>query len=112
MAQKVTTTLVDDIDGSVIEPNTGRSITFAFDGSNYEIDLSEANFGKFRDAISDYIAASRRVGRGTTRTSRAQRNNTEDLTAIRTWAAAHGHAVSPRGRIAQSVKDDFYAANT
>ncbi|ROS75873.1 Lsr2 protein [Curtobacterium sp. PhB130] len=110
MAQKVTTTLIDDIDGSVIEVNTGRSITFAFDGSDYEIDLSEANSGKFRDAISDYIAASRRVSRGATRTSRTQRNNTEHLAAIRTWAAAHGHTVSQRGRIAQSIKDEFYAA--
>ncbi|OAV84619.1 hypothetical protein PTTG_31153, partial [Puccinia triticina 1-1 BBBD Race 1] len=38
-----------------------RTVEFAFDGSNYEIDLSNDNVDKFREAISDYVAAARKV---------------------------------------------------
>lgn len=114
MAQKVTTTLIDDLDGSAIEDGNGGTVNFAFDGDHYEIDLSESNTDKLREALSDYIAAARRVsGRNAgsgTRSTRTQAAQKEDLAAIREWASANGHDVSQRGRIAQSVKDAFYAA--
>lgn len=40
MAQRVLTQLVDDIDGTELEDGQGETVTFALDGSNYEIDLS------------------------------------------------------------------------
>ena len=61
MAQKVTVQLVDDLDDSPITTGEGRTVEFAFDGSSYEIDLSNDNVDKFREAISDYIAAARKV---------------------------------------------------
>uniref|UniRef100_UPI002590A86C histone-like nucleoid-structuring protein Lsr2 n=1 Tax=uncultured Curtobacterium sp. TaxID=331964 RepID=UPI002590A86C len=71
MAQKVTTHLVDDLSGDVIEDGQGRTVQFAFDGSSYEIDLTDDNADNLREAFSDYIAAARKVaGRGT-RTSSA-----------------------------------------
>ena len=73
MAQKVTVQLVDDLDDSPITAGDGRTVEFAFDGSTYEIDLSNDNVDKFRDAISDYIAAARKVsGRRTGRTGRSE----------------------------------------
>ena len=61
MAQKVTVQLVDDLDDSPITAGEGRTVEFAFDGSTYEIDLSNDNVDKFREAISDYVAAARKV---------------------------------------------------
>lgn len=114
MAQKVTTTLIDDLDGSTIKDGNGGTVNFAFDGAQYEIDLSASNTEKLREALSDYVAAARRVnGRNAgsgTRVTRNQAAQKEDLAAIREWASANGRDVSQRGRIAQSVKDAFYAA--
>ncbi len=61
MAQKVTVQLVDDLDDSPITTGEGRTVEFGFDGSSYEIDLTNDNVDKFREAISDYIAAARKV---------------------------------------------------
>ncbi len=61
MAQKVTVQLVDDLDDSPITPGEGRTVEFAFDGRPNEIDLTDDNVDKFREAISDYVAAARKV---------------------------------------------------
>jgi hypothetical protein len=113
VAQKVTTHLVDDLTGDTIEPGTGRTMQFAFDGSSYEIDLTDANTDKLREALSDYIAAARKLsGRGSRTTSTAKdRSNSNDLAKIRVWAMANGHQVAARGRISQAVRDAYEAAN-
>ena len=43
--------ITDDIDGS---PDA-QTITFSFDGQNYEIDLSQENQEKFRQALAPYL---------------------------------------------------------
>ncbi len=113
MAQKVTTHLVDDLTGDTIESGAGRTVQFAFDGSSYEIDLTEENADKLRDALSDYIAAARKVsGRATRSAGPAKgRSNPDDLAKIRVWAMANGHQVAARGRISQEVRDAYDAAN-
>ena len=61
MATMTTVTLVDDLDGS----EASGSVSFALDGASYEIDLSEDNAEKLRDALAGYVASARRVeGRG------------------------------------------------
>jgi hypothetical protein len=114
MAQKVTTHLVDDLSGDTIGDGEGRTVTFAFDGSSYEIDLSDDNFDKFREAISDYIAAGRKVsGRSSRGASAGSKNRSDpnELAKIRVWAMANGHEVAARGRISQQVRDAYDAAN-
>ncbi|WIB00315.1 Lsr2 family protein [Curtobacterium sp. MCBA15_012] len=112
MAQKVTTHLVDDLSGDVIEPGKGSTVQFAFDGSNYEIDLTDDNADNLREAFSDYIAAARKVtGRSGRSTSAKDRSNPDELAKIREWAAANGHEVAARGRISQQVRDAYAAAN-
>src|SRR5919202_3746623 len=51
------TVITDDMDGS---PDA-QTITFRFDGQNYEIDLSRENQEKFRQALTPYLAKSRVV---------------------------------------------------
>ncbi|TCU42687.1 Lsr2 protein [Curtobacterium sp. PhB42] len=114
MAQKVTTHLVDDLTGDIIE-HGGKNVTFSFDGSHYEIDLSDDNVEQLREAFSDYVAAAREVssrgGRGGRGFGTTQRSSPDELAKIREWAAANGHEVAPRGRISQAVKDAYDAAH-
>lgn len=116
MAQKVTRQLVDDLSGDVIEDGKGRTVQFAFDGSSYEIDLTEENADNLREAFSDYIDAARKVSGRSSRTASASasskaRSNPDELAKIREWAAANRHEVAARGRISQQVRDAYDAAN-
>jgi hypothetical protein len=117
MAQKVTVQLVDDLDDSPIAAGDGRTVEFAFDGSSYEIDLSNDNVDKFREAISDYIAAARKTaGRRTGSTAAKssgspKRGNSEELGKIREWAKENGYEVSSRGRISTQVQEAYAAAH-
>ncbi|WP_263090278.1 histone-like nucleoid-structuring protein Lsr2 [Curtobacterium sp. RIT-PI-V] len=114
MAQKVTTTLVDDLTGDTIEDGEGRTVTFGFDGTHYEIDLGDENADALREAFSDYVASARKVsGRSSRSTSGStpKRGNSEELAKIREWANANGHEVSSRGRISQAVRDAYEAAH-
>lgn len=112
MAQKIITTLVDDLTGETIEDGSGKTVQFGFDGSPYEIDLTNENAGKLREAIADYVAAARKTsGRSTrTQTSSSGRTDPDELAKIREWAATNGHEVAARGRISQAVRDAYAAA--
>ncbi len=66
MAQQTIVTLVDDLDGSQAD----QTVEFGLDGVSYEIDLSEPNAAKLRDALAGFVSHARRTGgrrRGTTR---------------------------------------------
>lgn len=111
MAQKIM--LIDDIDGTDAE----ETVTYTVDGQDYEIDLSGANAKKFRDALEPYLAVSREVERQLvsppTRSTRRRGGGSgrNDLTEVRTWAAAQGLKVNPRGRISKEVLDQYDAAH-
>lgn len=57
MAQKVVTTLVDDLDGT---PATG-AVRFGLDGKVYEIDLNDKNQEKLTKALRPFISSARQV---------------------------------------------------
>src|SRR4051795_11988218 len=60
MARKVQVILSDDLDENV---SADETVSFALDGTNYEIDLSDKNATEMRDAFSRYVQAARKVGR-------------------------------------------------
>jgi len=64
MARRTITQLIDDLDGSVIDGGMGRTVVFEFDGTNYEIDLTDAHLDELRAALAPYVAAGRRTSRG------------------------------------------------
>jgi hypothetical protein len=84
-----------------------------WDGKDYEIDLSEANAGKLREALRPYVTAARKAstGNGGRKRGAGTTSSAGETAAIRAWAKAHGYPVSDRGRIHQSVKDAYYAAH-
>lgn len=101
--------LVDDIDGT--ESKDIQTVTFGLGGATYEVDLNKKNSKKLEDALAPFLKVARKAGGSTGRKTRGTATkSTEDLDAIRTWAAKNGHTVSSRGRIAQTVKDAYYAA--
>jgi hypothetical protein len=111
MARKVLVRLVDDLDGL---PSEGvATVTFSLDGVSYQIDLNEANAGKLRDGLADFISAARRTGgrmkRGSAAGGRGASAN--DGPAIREWAREQGHELAERGRIPSHIVDAFHAAN-
>jgi hypothetical protein len=112
MAQKVTVTLVDDLDGSQAE----ETVEFGLDGATYEIDLSGDNAGRLRESLAEYVDHARRAG-GRRRTGvrpaagrppRTASADREQNQAIRDWARKQGMKVSDRGRIPAEVLEAYH----
>ena len=112
MAQRTITRLVDDIDGTEIEGDAGQTVKFGLDGRDYEIDLSNENADGLRSALSRYVDAARKVGGRTMRNGSAKSSAKSDISpqAVREWAKFSKVEVSARGRIPQSVIEQFRAA--
>ncbi|MFF5230247.1 Lsr2 family protein [Dactylosporangium sp. NPDC000521] len=117
MAKRVIHELIDDLDGKPAD----ETVTFGVDGVEYRIDLSASNASRLRDVLSPFVSAGTRVradGPGSARARSQPAKPSEPLRAerarnqaIREWAAANGIFVSPRGRIAQQVIDQYRAEN-
>ncbi len=120
MAQKVTVTLVDDLDGGTAE----ETVEFGIDGVAYEIDLSTDNAVNLRDAVAGYVAHARKAGGGqrrrgggtqTRRSAGAASGRAavdrEQNQAIREWARKNGMNVSDRGRIPAEVLEAYHKKN-
>ncbi|MEV7806848.1 Lsr2 family protein [Microbispora sp. NPDC088329] len=114
MAKHTQVILIDDLDGG----EANETVTFAIDGTSYEIDLSDGNAKRLRDALSPFVSSARRADSGQARGRRrgagggGQRAMTREKSAeIRAWAKAHGHPVSERGRIAASIVQAYEDAH-
>jgi hypothetical protein len=110
MAKRQVVTITDDIDGR----EGAETVTFAYAGRFYEIDLREKNRTKLEKALEPFIGAARRADGG----GRSRRNGSRlaahtsglDRQAIRAWAAEHGFEVSGRGRISKKVIEEYQQA--
>lgn len=114
MVTKTTIALIDDFDGTELPEGT-RPTLFGIDGSTYEIDLSETNAERLKDALAPFIENARpvRAARSSARTMPSRRRaiaNSERLAKIRAWAEANNKAVASRGRIAESIVAEYEAA--
>jgi hypothetical protein len=106
MAQKVQILLEDDLDGKPAD----ETVSFALDGTTYEIDLTKANAKKLRDAVAQYVGSARRVGRSGRAPARKAVSTGPDPKTVRAWANANGYEVPTRGRIPADVVEAFKAA--
>ena len=107
MAQKVQIILEDDLDGGEAD----ETVSFALDGTSYEIDLNEANATTMREALAPYVGHARKVTggrRGRKASGGSSSSNTKD---VREWAKAQGMEVSERGRISADVQQAYDAAH-
>ena len=114
MAKTVITQITDDLDGS-----TGaETISFAYRGTTYEIDLGRRNASAFDKMMRPYLDAARKVttARGGRRGSSngrrtSRRSSAGELASIREWARAQGYSVSDRGRISANIMEAYQNAH-
>jgi hypothetical protein len=103
VVQKLVTELISDLDGSQA---TGGTVRFGLDGTNYEIDLSDAQAYCLRQEIGPFAAKARKAvasGRRRLRTAR------QDLPEIRDYARTRGYEVKERGRIPGRIVAEYDA---
>lgn len=118
MATYTETKLVDDLDGG----EAAETVEFGLDGRKYEIDLSEANAQRLRDALAEFVTHARKAGGGgPDRPEKpGKRHKAEDggngkldrdeARAIRAWVQENGGQINDRGRVprkyVQAYRDD------
>lgn len=101
MVQRTVTQITDDLDGSL----GARSVTFAFEGASYSIDLSEANRARLREALAPFIENA--VREGSPEGRRASSAGTWRREDLQEWAKGRGYRVGDRGRVPQSIIDEY-----
>jgi hypothetical protein len=109
MATNVSVVITDDLDGS----QGAATVAFGLDGVSYEIDLGQPNRAALARALAPFIAAGRRVSRGSGRRRAPGPSGGPrvDRAAVRAWARETGLAVSERGRISADVMSQYEAAH-
>jgi len=114
MAQQTQIILTDDIDGS----KATQTVTFAFQGTSYEIDLNDEHASSIEESFAEWVNAARKTARGGAATaarsssgSRGSGPKRADLDDVRAWARENGHQVSDRGRVASKVLEAYDAAH-
>ncbi|WP_431969865.1 histone-like nucleoid-structuring protein Lsr2 [Nocardia sp. bgisy134] len=102
MARKVVVTVVDDFDG---HSQAAETVSFAVDGVEYEIDLSEENAARLRESFAQWVPHSRRVGKAGRRSRSIETAATDGPRpgVVREWARANGFDVPRRGRVPADV---------
>jgi nucleoid-associated protein Lsr2 len=108
------TLIIDDLTG-----DTGaKTRTLEFDGTKYEIDLTDASFGELRALLKPYLRAARQVGGPVVAGSRRARSSSKgskgptEASIIRAWARSVGMPVTERGRVAPEVRAAWQAAGS
>jgi hypothetical protein len=105
--QKAVVSLIDDLDGSEAEV----TVTFGYQGQEYEIDLNNTHAAEMRDKLGRFAAHARRVraqraAHAPTRTAASRQYSAE----MRAWATEHGFAIKERGRVPVEVVQAYEEA--
>lgn len=100
MAQRQTTELLHDMDGS---PTT-QTVSFGIEGVLYEIDLSDAHAKSLRAGVDVFVQHARKVGRRKVghRDNFKRTTLTPDSRLVRSWAQGNGYAVNGSGGFKRS----------
>lgn len=109
--QRTVIELISDISGE----EASETVTFGFDGVDYEIDLTDTEAAGLRKSLQPFAGAGRRTGgRRTTRNAAAGdaggAAGREERAAIRAWATQQGLPAPDRGRIPATTVQAFRAA--
>jgi nucleoid-associated protein Lsr2 len=104
---KVAVVLEDDLTGGPAK----QTVRFAFQGTDYEIDLNAKNATAFGKQLAPYIEHARKAGRAQSRRPGRTAAGRQRSGDTRAWAKEHGLAVSERGRIPASVVEQHHAAS-
>jgi hypothetical protein len=113
VAKKVVT--LDDLDP---KQEAAETITYGIDGQYREIDLSDTNAKKLRDALAPFNKVARSVdpkvgGRRFANSGNGQMGfayGDYDSQAVRTWAQEQGLEVNDKGRVPDDIVRQYFAA--
>jgi Lsr2 len=110
MVQRTVVTVVCDLphDG---EAQGNETVSFAVDGTAYEIDVCSAHAKELHDSFSAYIEHARRLTAGARRRKARTGPSRERSSEIRQWARERGQKVSERGRIPHSIIQEYEATH-
>ncbi|MFD4858348.1 histone-like nucleoid-structuring protein Lsr2 [Streptomyces atratus] len=107
MAQQTRVIYFDDITGA--ESDDVQTHTFALNGTEYEIDLTDESFAKLLEAFEPIMEHGRRVKK-----SRSSRGTSSkpggDPVRVRKWAKDNGYEVNARGRVPGEIVAAYLAA--
>ena len=103
MATRTFVTITDDIDGS----EDAQTVSFAFEGKSYSIDLAAANRDKLEAALAPFIAKARHGSAPTIRGAAKANERDYDISRLREWAAENNVTLPQRGRIPQAIVDEY-----
>lgn len=122
MARREIVVWTDDLDGT--EDKTVKTQTFALNGVEYEIDLTEGNARELVHALAKFIGEARVVkgkrhvveagtlaslnGHGSSNGHKPTKVDALQRKAIREWAVASGYQVKPQGRISEDIMEAFH----
>lgn len=107
MATKTNITYVSDLSGKDITDNDAPTVSFAWDGTDYTIDLTSAEAEKFYKAVEPYISAGTKVSG---RRGKAKKSTGPNPAEIRAWAKDNGFDVPDRGRIPAEIREAYEKA--
>ena len=108
VVMRVVEVFEDDLQGGKADV----TVAFALDGTAYEIDLSDSNAQRLRDALQPFVA----VARPAVVTKQARRTpgrgSGESAAQVRDWARSQGLQINERGRIPATVLSAYRAAHS
>jgi hypothetical protein len=109
MAKKTVVLLEDDIDGS----EASETLSFALDGTEYEIDLNNDHANELRHALERFTSVARKIsGRSSQPAARkSSSSGAPDAKSVRLWAIENGLKVNTRGRIQSDIVEKYEAAH-
>ena len=113
MTKEIVIRLRDDFDHDVADDVQTRF--FTWEGVEYELELSDANYAHWRNQMQPYLSVARPVKRARKKSTPAKKAAktaaASDRGVIRAWAKKRGYPVKDRGEISREVRDAYYKAH-
>lgn len=114
MGRKEVIQYFDDISGDALTESEVNVVSFAYKGTNYQIDLSETHLEEFEKALEPYISRARRVVAAPTSTRRRNSSGKYagvETKKVRAWAKEQGIEVSSRGKLPIALIESYKKAH-
>ncbi len=105
--ERTSTIIPDDLTGVELGGDAA-TVTFAFEGAAYEIDLAPSAAADLREAFRPFIGAARQVGRNSLGSALTSAPSNEQ-SAARTWLLEQGIDVSSLGRLSAELLARYHA---
>lgn len=115
MASRTITQITDDLDGS----EGAETVTFGVHGATYEVDLTKDNQQRLQEALEPFLGVARKAGGSGPRRAAGRSTSSSspsgasgvDVRAVRAWAAENSIGLSARGRIPNTIVEQYRAAH-